>query len=153
MRESLEQAIERPPQPVKWGTIAHDHDLYAMLTDIAAQQRDLDAIRRYASKAQPLVERDNHQLYIAIIHRAMGVAHRLAGEFAESDARSLQALKIFESLGARWQFARTLAECGELELARNDHDAARDCFSRAQSEFEALHAEPDAGRIRAQSRG
>lgn len=144
----MEQAIDRPPQPVKWGTIAHDHDLYTMLADIAAQQRDVEAIRRYVHKAEPLAERDNHQLYLAIIHRAMGVAHRLAGEYDAGNERLSKALKIFDTLGPRWQIARTLAEFGELEQARRHQAAARGYFSRALKDFDALRAEPDAMRVK-----
>ncbi len=120
-----------------------------MLADIAAQQRDLDAIHRYAAKAQTLAERDDHQLYLAIIHRAMGVAHRLAGEYDAANERLSQALGIFESIGAHWQIGRTLAEFAELEEARKNQAAARDYNSRALAEFQPLLAAPDIARIKA----
>lgn len=118
-----------------------------MLADIAAQQCDLDAIRHYASMAQPLAERDNHQLYLAIIDRVMGVAHRLAGEYDAANERLTQALKIFNALGTRWQIARTLAEFGALEEARRNQAAAREYYSRALKDFDGLRAEPDIARI------
>ncbi len=149
VRQIIEQAIDRPAQPVKWGTIAHDHDLYVMLTDLAAQQRDLGAIREYAPKAQQLAERDNHQLYLAIIHRAMGVGHRLAREYDSAAVRLSQALEIFDSLGTRWQIGRTFAEYSELEQSRQNDAAARDYQSRALHEFESLHAGPDMAQIKA----
>lgn len=120
-----------------------------MLTDLAAQQRDLDAIRQYAARAQPLAERDNHRLYLAIIHRAMAVAHRLAGEYDAAAARLSQAYEIFDSLGTRWQIGRTLAEYAEFEQARRNDAAVRDYYSRALAEFQSVRAEPDAARIKA----
>src|SRR5512135_3427787 len=102
-KAEIEQAIAASSQPVKWGTGPHELDLYASLTDIAAQQRDLAAIRQYAPLAEQFAARDRHQLYLAVVHRAWGVAHRLAGEYAEAGPRFDQALEIFNALGTRWQ--------------------------------------------------
>ncbi len=152
-KEQIEEAIARSSQPVKWGTGPHDHDLYAILTDIAAQQRDLMAIRKYAPLAEQLAARDGHQLYLAVVHRAWAVAHRLEGEYADATSRSNQALELFNALGTRWQMGRTLTERGELELAQRNHAGARDYFSRALAEFEAMQAAPDvaATRLRLQN--
>jgi hypothetical protein len=87
--------------------------------------------------------RDNHQLYLAIAHRAWGVAYRLAGEFADAEIRLRQALDMFTTLGARWQVGRTLVELGELEIGRRAPAVARDHFARAVDEFRALGAAPD----------
>lgn len=146
--EQIEGAIVTPSQPVKWGTGAHEHDLYALLTDLAARQRDLAAIRKYAPLAEQFAARDQHQLYLAMIHRARAVAHRLTGEYAGAAARFNQALAIFNALGTRWQIGRTLVEFGELEEVRHDHAGAREYFSRALVEFEALQAAPDAAATR-----
>lgn len=142
-RAQIEQAIGTHSQPVKWGTGPHDHDLYAILTDIAAQQRDLTAINKYAPLAEQLAVRDGHQLYLAIIHRARAVAHRLVGEYADATARFNRALELFDALGTRWQLGRTLVEFGEMEQARQNYIAAREYFSRALIEFEAMRAAPD----------
>jgi len=44
----------------------------------------------------------------------LGVAHRLAGETTEAEARLKQVLALFSSLSTRWQLGRTLFELGEL---------------------------------------
>lgn len=147
-KAQIEQAIAASSLPVKWGSAPHEHDLYAILTDVAARQRDLAAIRQYAPLAEQFAARDQHRLYLAIIHRARGVAQRLTGEYAEAASRFDQALEIFNALGTRWQIGRTLAELGELEQSRRDFARARDYFSRALTEFEAMHAIPDATRAR-----
>jgi hypothetical protein len=56
-KKQLEEALAAASQPVKWGTGAHEHDLYVILSDIAAQQRDLAAIREYAPIAEQLALR------------------------------------------------------------------------------------------------
>jgi tetratricopeptide (TPR) repeat protein len=142
VRQHLEEALKQGGQWVG------DHDLYMMLADAAAQQRDEDALRRYAPLAEEAAARYDHKLYQAIAHRAWGVAHRLAGEHAESEARLNQALASFNTLDAHWQIGRTLFELGELARARTDSAAARDTFSKALAEFERLGAAPDAARTR-----
>jgi tetratricopeptide (TPR) repeat protein len=143
-KEQLEESIAATSQPVKWGTAPHEHDLYAILADISARQRDLAAIRHYAPLAEQFAARDQHRLYLAVIRRAQAVAHRLAGECAESTSRLNEALEIFTALGTRWQIGRTLVEFGELDEAQRNYPTAREHFSRALVEFEALGAAPDA---------
>lgn len=147
-RQHLEQAIGKSGQPTKWGSIAHEHDLYAMLADAAAQERDEAALRQYTPLAEEFAVRDGHLLYQAITHRAWGVAKRLTGEYTESEARLNQALELFDGLGTRWQIGRTLFELGELALAQMDTVRARDCYARALTAFEGMKAVPDAERTR-----
>ncbi len=123
-----------------------DHDLYAMLADAAAQQRDEIALRRYTPLLEELALRYGHLLYQAIAHRAWGVAHRLAGETAASEQRLQQALDIFSSLGTRWQLGRTQFEWGELAAAQGNVVTARDHFSQAEHLFAAMQAAPDLAR-------
>lgn len=149
VREYVETSIEQWAMPLKWGTNPHDHDLYILLADTAARQRDLAAIRQYAPLAEELAVRDDHKLYRAMAHRAVAVAHRLAGEYADAETRLNQALDLFQPLGTRWQIGRTLFEWGELEDARGNHAGARDYFSRALAEFDAMRAAPDAANVRA----
>ena len=147
----METALKTSGQPVRRGTIAHDHEVYTMLADAAARQRDAAALRQYAPEAARLAERDGHALYLAIARRALGVAARLAdgAGLAESEAQLIRALDGFRQIGARWQAGRTQCELGELAQARSDTQAARDHFTRALAEFEALRAAPDAERARA----
>ncbi len=120
-----------------------------MLADIAAQQRDLAALRQYAPLAEETATQCGHVLYQAIAHRAWGVAHRLAGEDVEANVRLHQALVLFQDLDTRWQIGRTLFELGELAAARAETTTARDYFSRALAAFEEMKAAPDAARMRA----
>jgi tetratricopeptide (TPR) repeat protein len=147
--EKLEPALQLSGQPVKRGTMAHRHVVYMMLAESAAQLDDAPALRRYASQLESLAAQDGHRPYQAIAHRAWGIACRLEGEYADAETRLSQALELFEELGTPWQLGRTLSEMAELDLARSDPAAARDHFSRALSQFEAMQATPDVERTRA----
>jgi tetratricopeptide (TPR) repeat protein len=149
VKEKLELALDLPGQPVKRGTMAHQHIVYMMLADSAGQLRDAVALPRYAARLEELARRDGHQPYLAVAQRAWGIAHRLNGEYAQAEARLAEALALFEERGAHWQTGRTQLERAELALAQADVAAARDRFSRALAEFEALGARPDAERTRA----
>ena len=129
-------------QPVNFGTMAHDHEVYMILTDTAAELRDADAIRHYAPELERLAARDDHRLYLAIAQRALGVAHRLAGEQEAAENRLDAALALFTRLDARWQTARTQFELGELYSARAAVKA-REYYSQALGAFEELGAAPD----------
>ena len=143
VRQHLESALTRT------GAWVGDHDLYAMLADAAARQRDEAALRQYAPLAEATARRYEHKLYRAIAQRAWGVLHRLAGEHSEAEARLHLALELFQELGARWQVGCTLFELGELGLARAQDGAVREQFVHALDAFESLGAAPDAARTRA----
>lgn len=149
VRQNVEAALGTAGQPVNWGTMAHDHEMHMTLADTAVELRDAAALRKYAPLLEELAVRDGHRLYLAIAHRACGVAHRLAGEHAEAEMRLKHALELFDILETRWQAGRTLVELGELGLARSDSGAARDYFSQALAAFEDMRAAPDAARTRA----
>ncbi len=129
--------------------MAHDHHLYMLLTDTAAQRRDENALRRYTPRLEALALRDNHQLYLGIAHRAWGIAHRMADEHDEAAERLTQALGLFHELGTHWQIGRTRFELGELDVARGEKDLARNHFSLALEAFEVMKAMPDVERTRA----
>jgi tetratricopeptide (TPR) repeat protein len=122
------------------------HDVYAMLVDAAAQKGDAAVLQKYTPAAEEMAARYNHKLYQAIVHRARGVAHRLAGQYSDAEIRLKQALTLFETLDTRWQIGRTLFELGELALANTESESAREYFSRALVAFEELGALPDATR-------
>ena len=134
-------------QPVNFGTMAHDHEIYMILTDTAAELRDADAIRQYAPELERVAARDDHRLYLAIAQRALGVAHRLAGEHDAAESRLGAALTLFTRLGARWQIGRTQLELGEL-YAELSTARAREYYSQALGSFEELRAAPDIERTR-----
>ncbi len=142
VRQHLEAALKLP------GSFVGEHELYAMLADAAAQQRDEAALRQYAPFAEELAARYGHTLYQAIAHRAWGVAHRLAGDYTEGEARLQKALELFEYLDTRWQIGRTLFELGELAQAQKKMSKVRDYFQRALSAFAEMRAVPDEARTR-----
>ncbi len=134
-------------QPVNFGTMAHDHEIFMILTDTAAELRDADAIRQYAPELERVAARDDHRLYLAIAQRALGVAHRLAGDHAAAESRLGAALALFTRLGARWQIGRTQLELGELYVEQSAVKA-REFYSQALGSFEELRAAPDMERAR-----
>jgi len=126
-----------------------EHDLYAMLAETAAQQRDESALQKYAPLAEEFASRYDHKLYRAIAYRARGVAELLAGEYDEAELSLKHALELFSSLNARYQIGRTLFELGELEAGQSNIPKAHDHFTRALDAFEAMSALPDVARTRA----
>jgi tetratricopeptide (TPR) repeat protein len=146
VREHLEAAIPKPS--MGWSSLG-EHAVYAMLADVAVQQRDEAALRRHAPLAEQTARRHEHTLYQAIAHRAWSVAHRLAGEYAEAEERLNQALTLFHELDTGWQIGRTFFELGELALAQSDTITARDHFAQALEAFEAMRAIPDVARTQA----
>src|SRR5512143_2455555 len=111
---ALQKRFANGSQVFNNGSWPGDHDLFAMLADAAAQQADEAMLRKYAPLAEALAMRYGHVLYQAVAHRGWGVAHRLAGEYPEAEARLQQALTLFQQLGTAWQTGRTLADLGEL---------------------------------------
>ena len=147
VKEKLEPALGLSGQPVKRGTMAHEHIVYMMLVDSAAIVRDESTILKYAPLLEDLARRDDHHPYLAIAQRAWGVAHRIAGEYEDAEARLKEAIKLFSELDTHWQIGRTLYELGELELARSNIDLAREYFTEALEKFESLKATPDIARV------
>jgi tetratricopeptide (TPR) repeat protein len=139
----IEQALQTPSEWIG------NHIFYADLADAAARQCDEPALRKYAPLAEALAQRIGHRLYQAVAHRAWGVAHRLAGEYAEAETRLNQALDLFKALNTRWQIGRTLFELGEVAAASADKTTAYDRFLLALTAFEAMQAAPDVARTRA----
>ena len=126
--------------------MAHEHIVYMMLVDAAARAGDEAAIRKFAPRLEELALRDDHQPYLAVAHRAWGIALRLAGENEEAEERLEKALAIFEELEASWQIGRTLYALGELALAQTEGATAHNYFMLAQTRFEELGAKPDIAR-------
>ena len=149
INQRLEPALALSGQPVKRGTMAHEHIVYMMLVDSAALAGDENAIRKYTPLLQALAERDDHRPYLAIAQRAWGIAHRIAGEFDEAEERLKAALEIFSELDTRWQIGRTLLEMGELELARSNSALAKDYFTQALVAFVSVKASPGIIRTKA----
>jgi len=145
IREYGEAGLIRPSKG--WATFG-DHDLYSLLADAAAAQRDEAALRQYAPLAEETARRYDHKLYRAIAHRARGMAHLLAGDYVEAESKLRQALDIFNSMNARYQIGRTLFELGELAVIQTDTPKASGYLTRALRAFESMQAVPDAARVR-----
>ena len=143
VRQILEAALDLPAEWIG------DHDMYVMLADAAASQQDLAGIRKYAPQAEVLAERYQHKLYQAITQRAWGVACRLAGDYAQSEANLTKALDLFNRLDTRWQAGRTAFELGVLAGARGDPADAQSWFTKALSAFEEMNAVIDLKRTQA----
>ncbi len=148
VKSSLESALDKSGQPVRRGTMAHDHQVYMLLTEAAAGQRDPAALAAYAPRLAALAERDGHRLYQAVAARAQGLASRLAGDLAASSAHLDRAMDLFAALGTRWQLGRTFFERAELAGVLDDAAGARDFLTRAIAAFETLNATPDLERTR-----
>ena len=142
VKKHMERALHGPMW--FWG----EFNLYAVLIDAAAQQRDLEALRQYVAPAEDSALRLDHHLYTAVAYRARGVMHRLMGDDREAELWLGKALAIFDKLETRWQIGRTFYELGELAQIQNNPAAARDHYSKALANFEALGAAPDADRTR-----
>jgi tetratricopeptide (TPR) repeat protein len=127
--------------------------MYVMLADVAASQQDLAGIQKYEPQAEILAERYQHKLYQAITQRAWGVANRLAGEYAQSEVKLMNALKLFRELNTRWQAGRTLFDLGELSRVRGEPLKAQRWLAEALSAFEEMNAQIDATRTRAELEG
>ena len=123
--------------------------MLAELVDVTALQQDEEAIRRYAPQAEALAVRYDHRLYQGVIHRAWGVAHRLAGEYPQAKERLEKSLTILEGLNTRWQAGRTCFELGNLAMAQADPTRASQAFRQALSAFEVMKAAPDIARAKA----
>ena len=123
-----------------------DLDIYALLLDMAVQQRDESGIRQYAPLEEDLAYRYGHTLYQAVVHRAWGVAERLGGNYVESGAHLNKALDLFNGLKTRWQIGRTLFEMGELASVKEDKVQAHDHFTLALEAFQEMRAAPDVKR-------
>lgn len=121
---------------------------YALLADAAAQQKDPVGLQKYAPLAEESAASIDHKLFLAIAHRSWGVAHTLAGDYFQAEARLMQALEIFTGYPAPWQIGRTLFELGELARVRMETEQARNYFLRALNAFEDLQAAPYAKRSR-----
>ena len=144
--QNLQAGLEKQGQPVSYGTMAHDHEIYLDLTDTAMELRDEASIKKYAPFLEELATRDKHKLYLAVAHRAQGVAFHLSGNQNEAGSHLNQALDLFTELNCRWQMGRTLFELAQANI--KNKSKAREYFMRAISTFEEIQAMPYAERTR-----
>jgi tetratricopeptide (TPR) repeat protein len=63
--------------------------------------------------------------------RPLGMLAAAQGEWARAERHFTDALAMHEAMGARPFVARTQLAWGEMELARGDHDAARERLAEA----------------------
>ncbi len=129
--------------------MAHKHIVYMMLVDSAAAAGDATTILKYAPMLEELAIRDDHQPYLAVCHRAYGIAHMFSGELEEAETCLHLALKIFEDRELLWQSARTMVALGKLAKLRNQTERSRELFRKALEKFQTLQAIPDVNRTTA----
>jgi len=149
MKEHLEEAFAKSNAPLKWGSMPTEPELYILLADSAAERRDETALREFAPQLEEIAVRNGHKVYQAVAHRAWGVAHTLAGGYAEAQARFEQSLTLLRPFDTRWQIGRTLYDLGELASRQGAHSAARNYLSQALVHYEALGAAPYVERTKA----
>jgi hypothetical protein len=147
VRKRLEPSLVLSGQPVKRGTMAHEHIVYMMLVDSAVQARDQAAILAHAPRLEELSTRDDHHFYLAVSHRAFGVAHLLAEQYSEAESRLQQALQVFDEMSTTWQRGRTYFWLGELAKQKGDTALSEEMYTLALEDFEGLQAGPDAARV------
>lgn len=138
----LERSLGLSGQPVKRGTMAHEHIVYMMLVDSMCISEDREGIEAFAPRLAELAERDNHRPYLAVARRALGVAARLAGDLEGARRLLNDALDAFTEIGLPWQAGRTYFEMGKLELARGSNEQAEAYFSEAFETFREISATP-----------
>jgi tetratricopeptide (TPR) repeat protein len=146
-RQHLEAALRK--SETMRAAAGSDQDLYALLVDAAAEQRDQALLQKYAAQAEETAGLVEHKLHTAVADRAWGVLHTLERKFDLAEERFQRALEVFSTYPAPWQMGRTLFDMGELAKAQGKTELARDHFSRAQSAFEGLRAAPYVERTRA----
>lgn len=146
LKDHLEIALSQPS--IGWIAFG-DHELYILLADAAARQRDEAALAQYLPLAEASAIRYEHRLFQAIAHRSRGVAHHLAGEFPEAEFQLNQALDSFTAMEMRYQLGRTLYELGALAVTQLQADVARGRFTRSFEEFRSLEAVTDMVLVRA----
>jgi tetratricopeptide (TPR) repeat protein len=127
-----------------------DHDLYALLADIAAQERDLAGLEAYTAHAEATSAQAGHMLYQGVAARARGILLTLQGNFIEAEEHLNRSYSILANLGTRWQIGRTLYELGSAAATQGNHTKAKELFTSALAEFEQLGAAPDAAKTKRQ---
>jgi tetratricopeptide (TPR) repeat protein len=142
VKERLAGSLTLSGQPVKRGTMAHEHIVYMMMVDAMALAEDREGIAVYAPRLVELAERDDHRPYLAVARRALGVAARLAGELDEARRLLNAALDEFSEREMRWQAGRTHLELGRLELVRGSDEQAEAYFSEALETLQQTGSKP-----------
>ncbi len=153
VEERLEASLALSGQPVKRGTMAHEHIVYMMLVEAACMAENLEAIEKYNPYLESLARRDDHEPYLAASRRAEGLACRLRGDWERAASALNEAGAYFSDQNMHWQFGRTLCELAKLEKAQDSIDTAIEYFHRAMESFEIVGARPDYGRAKAAMEG
>jgi tetratricopeptide (TPR) repeat protein len=145
VNEHLTAAMQKPP--MGWNPVG-DHELYVLLADVAAQQRDETMLTMYVPQAETISVRLQHTLYQAIALRALGILDEMHGRMARAEARLKQSYELFQRLETRWQMGRTLFALGQLSATEGRSKEASEYFAQAVNEFESMGARPASERAR-----
>ena len=145
VNEHLAAALHKPP--FGWNPVG-DHEIYVLLADVAAHQRDETMLAAYAARAEEISSGLGHTLYQAMALRALAILDELHGEMGRAQARLKESLRLFQRMDTRWQMGRTLVNLGELSAAAGKVAEARNYFSQAAAAFEEMGAHSAAERAR-----
>ena len=134
-KEHLVAASEKPP--IGWNPMGV-HEVYVLLADIGALQRDKELLTAYALRSDEISLSLNHHLYHAIALRALAILDWLDHDFARAEERLKESCQLFQRLETRWQIGRTLLDLCELSTSMGNQDEAKTYFTQAQSAFKTM---------------
>jgi hypothetical protein len=134
-KEHLITATETPPNG--WNPIG-DHEVYILLADIGALQRDKELLSAYALRSSRISLSLNHHLYHAIALRALAILDWLHHDLARAEVRLKESCQLFQRLETHWQLGRTLFDLGELSAIMGKQDEAEIYIDKAQSAFKTM---------------
>jgi tetratricopeptide (TPR) repeat protein len=120
-----------------------DHDIYAAQVDIAARNESIKELQYFGPLSLGEASRLEHNLYLGISRRGLGVLNRLIGQFTHSYSELEKSLELFEGLGAKCQIGRTLVEQGKLAAEMNKNEEAINKLASAVEIFAKIQAKPD----------
>jgi hypothetical protein len=145
VNEHLAAAMQKPP--MGWNPVG-DHELYVLLADVAAQERDEPMLTMYAPQAEAISVRLKHTLYQAIALRALGILDEIHGRIVRAQERLKESYGLFQQLEAHWQMGRTLFDLGRLSATAGRSREASEYFAQAANELESMGARAASERAR-----
>ena len=135
VKEQLKAASEKPS--IGWKPVG-DHEVYVLLADIGAINKDKELLSAYALRSDEISLSLKHHLYHAITLRALAILDWLDHDFTRAEERLKESWQLFQRLETHWQIGRTLYDLGELSDGIGKHDEAKSYFTQAQAAFRIM---------------
>jgi hypothetical protein len=110
----------------------------AIIADAHRLGDHLDRAAEYGRKALAITTRVNYRLGIGLAQRALGRAAYSDGRLDDADGSLVQALKIFDAMGAQFESARTRLDLAALARDRRDSADALSHVRHARHAFVSL---------------